>query len=112
MPGAGKLKDRYRFDQREPDANGDRLGAFVDGFSRAAQTQYLRGSETVTAQRLAGHQPVIITVRSDSETRAITTGFRAVDIRAGGIFNVTAVSPARDDPGFLDILATSGGAAG
>lgn len=109
MPGAGQLKDRYRFDQRGADANGDPLGPFEDGFARAAETVWLRGSETVIAQRLAGQQPVVITVRACSQTRTITKAFRAVDVRSGEVFNITGVSPTRDDPGFLDILAVSGG---
>lgn len=111
MTGASELRDRYRFDQRGEDANGDRLGAFEPGFTVWTRTTWLRGGEGVLAQRLEGKQPVILTVRATAQTREITNGFRAVDARTDVEFNITSVSPAKD-PGFLDILAIAGGAAG
>lgn len=112
MPGAGDLRDRYRFDQRSPDANGDRLGEFEPGFAVAARTTWLRGTEAVMGQRLEGKQPVVITIRDSQQTRAITNAFRAVNARdATKVFNITSVAPAKER-GFIDILATTGGAAG
>lgn len=112
MPGAGDLRDRYRFDQRGLDANSDPLGEFVPGFTVAAQTTWLRGTEAVMSQRLEGKQPVILTIRDSTQARTITSAFRAVNARdATKIFNISAVSPAKE-PGFLDVLAVAGGAAG
>lgn len=112
MPGAGDLRDRYRFDQRGIDANGDRLGPFEDGFTVWAQTTWLRGSEAVMGQRLEGKQPVILTIRDSAQARTITNGFRAVNARdVTKVFNITSVSPAKER-GFLDVLATAGVAAG
>jgi head-tail adaptor len=112
MPGAGDLRDRYRFDLRGSDANGDPLGDWEPGFEVSAHTTWLRGSETVMSQRLQGTQPVILTIRSSAQARTINSAFRAVNTRTGFVFNITGVSPTRDDPGFLDILAVGGGAAG
>lgn len=109
--GAGELKDRVRFDSRQPDANGDPLGPFAPGFTVWAKVDYLRGSETALAQRLEKRQPVSVTVRDSSQARTINPAMRMVNTRTGEIFNVTAASPAKD-PGFRNILAVSGGAPG
>lgn len=111
MPGAGALRDRIRFDHRGTDANGDPIGAWVEGFTVWAQLLWLRGSETAIAQRLEGRQPVAIVVRTSSQARTITQAFRAVNVRTGAEFNITSVSPAKE-PGFIDILAVAGGAPG
>lgn len=116
MTGAGDLDARVRFDRRGADANGDRLGPFEDGFTVAAGVDYLRGSETAVTNRLQGLQPAAITIRDSNQARAITAGYRAViiagrGVRVGEVFNVTAVAPARK-LGFLNVMATSGGAAG
>lgn len=112
MPGAGDLNQRWRFQPRGEDANGDRTGGWEEGFTVWAQVVWLRGTEAVMQDRLSGMQPVIITVRASLATRGITPGFRAVDARnAKNVANVTAVAPARE-AGFIDILATVGVAQG
>lgn len=104
MPGAGTLRDRFSFQSRDPDANGDPLGPFAPRFTVSARTIYLRGSEPVMQQRLQGQQPIVLTIREEPRTRQITNAWRAVDVLTGYAYNVTSVSPG--DRGFLDILAT------
>jgi head-tail adaptor len=60
------------------------------------------------AARLEGNQPVVITVRASSDTRRITTDWRAVDARdASHVFNVRSTSPGeRRD--YIDILCQLG----
>lgn len=111
MAAAGKMRDRYRFDTRGDDANGDPLGDWVPGFTVAAETTWIRGGEAVLSQRLEGRQPVALEIRDSTQARAITAGFRAVDARTGLVLNITAVSPSKNR-GFLDVLATAGGAPG
>ena len=111
MSSAGKMRDRIRFDQRALDANQVRLGPWEEGFTVWAETTWLRGGEGVVAQRLEGKQPVAFSIRDSAQARTITTGCRAVDSRTQQAFDVTAVSPSRE-PGFIDVLAVSGGAAG
>lgn len=116
MIGAGDLNARVRFDQRGLDANGDALGEFEDGFTVWAKVEYLRGSESAVSSRLAKVQPAILVIRDSRQSRAITNAFRAVVIsgrsaRPGEVFNITAVAPDKT-PGFLNIMATAGGAAG
>ena len=105
MPGAGLLKDRITFQRRALDVNGDRLGAWEDDFTVAAQITWLRGSQPVMEQRLQGVQPAVLTVRSETRTRALVTPWRAVNARRiGQVFEIKSVAPARD-AGFLDLLA-------
>lgn len=112
MPGAGDLRDRITFQARTDDPNGDPLGPWADQFTVWAQMVWLRGSESALQQRLEGKQPVAIVVRSSSSTRAINTSWRAVNARdPEQAFNITAVSPAKER-GFIDVLATMGGATG
>jgi head-tail adaptor len=105
------MRDRIRFDQRALDANQVRQGPWEEGFTVWAETTWLRGGEGVVAQRLEGKQPVAFSIRDSAQARTITTGFRAVDSRTQQVFDVTAASPSRE-PGFIDVLAVSGGAAG
>lgn len=114
--GAGELDARVRFDARGLDANGDPLGDFVPGFTVWAKVDYLRGSESAQSNRLTGLQPATIVIRDSTQARTITNGFRAVVIAGRGVvagqtLNLTAVAPDRT-PGFLNIMATAGGAAG
>lgn len=109
--GAGKLRDRVRFDSRTPDANGDPLGPFTPGFTVWANIEYLRGSEVALAQRLEKRQPVSVTVRDSTQARTINPAMQMVNTRTGEIYNVTSAVPAKD-AGFKNILAVSGGAPG
>ncbi|WP_303698774.1 head-tail adaptor protein [Brevundimonas naejangsanensis] len=109
MPRNRQLRERWAFQQRGGSAGRAEWDA---GFTRWTEVTWLRGSEAVMQDRLTGVQPVILTVKEDGETRSITAGFRAVDLRNGAnAANVTGVSPAKKR-GFLDILATIGIAQG
>lgn len=110
--GAGAFRERWTFQQRAEDANGDRRGPWEAGRTLYADVTFLRGTEAVMQDRLTGRQPVVITVRDSSLSRKITSAWRAIDSRSPDrIANITSVSPSRER-GFLDILATIGGAQG
>lgn len=116
-PSAGDLYQRVAFDQRvtgNPDSPAD-YGNTVDEWEEQFQTRaafiHLRGGESVMASRLAGRHTQVIRVRASSQTREITTEWRARDARAGTIFNVRDITLNEDDRAFLDILVESGVAA-
>lgn len=112
MIGAGDLRDRIKFERRGLDSNGDALGPWEEAFSVAAQIIWLRGSEGALQMRMEGKQPVVMVVRSSAMTRDIKTSWRAENARdASQKFNITAVSPSKQS-GFIDVLATMGGATG
>lgn len=107
---AGQLRDRVTFALRSSgtDEFGNGEGDFADQFTVWARVQYLRGGEDVMAARLQGNQPVVITVRASTDTRRITTDWRATDERdATRVFNVRSASPGerRDS---IDLLCQSG----
>lgn len=113
MMGAGRLNRRLRFEKRASVPAGDDLGSYEGGweaqFTVAAGIKSLRGGESVIGARLTGTQPVIITVRMSSQTRAIGSDWQAVDAVSGEVFALT--SPPADTAGtrmYLNIMATSG----
>ncbi|WP_375458884.1 head-tail adaptor protein [uncultured Enterovirga sp.] len=94
MPSAGDLRERVRFE--EPAASDDGMGNSVQGwtlrFTRSALYLMQAGSEAMTAERLAGRQPVTIIVRFDPSTSAVTPAWRLVDLRAGTVFAIRAAA--------------------
>ncbi|WP_312814447.1 head-tail adaptor protein [Brevundimonas sp.] len=111
MTGSGSLRDRVRFDSRQPDPNGDLLGPFSPGFTVWAQIEYLRGSEAALSNRLEKRQPVSVTIRDSLQAKTVNPAMQMVDTRTGEIYNVTSAVPAKH-AGYINILAVSGGATG
>jgi SPP1 family predicted phage head-tail adaptor len=106
---AGRLNQRVAFESPDDASNG--AGGTLEGwaaeFTVWAGYRRLRGGETVQAARLAGSQPTVITVRTSSQARRITTDWRARDDRTGEIFNIRAIIET-DDRAMLEITAESG----
>lgn len=78
---AGQLSRRVTFRRQTVDANGEASG-YEDVVTRDVRVEPLRGQESVQASRMAGEQPVKITVRRDSTTKLIDNGWQAKDARA------------------------------
>lgn len=85
-------------------------GDFTTQFTVAAGMRPRTGGEEVTAARLGGRQPYIVTVRNTPQTRQITTAWRLAAARnPGRVFAVT--SPPADPDGknqWLEFLAVEG----
>lgn len=120
MTAAGDLREKITFAQREDlsanspagDDYGGVMGDFVDRFTVRARVRPLKGGEDVMQSRLAGKQPVIITVRQSSDTLQIGADWRATDARDGTVYAITAPPANTDERNkFLDILAVVGEAA-
>jgi head-tail adaptor len=103
MPHAGELRERVALLQRSLDGDGNRLGDWVEEFSRAAKVHRLRGGEEVLAGRLAGKKPTLITVRADSQTKAVTSDWRVEHLQTGEVYVVKDASIS-DDRAWIDIL--------
>lgn len=112
MTGAGALFEKVGFDPPVEADDGyggktvgwDEHGAVV----RRAHFRYLRGGETVQAERLAGRQPVVVTVRADSATRALGSDWRMRDLVRGTVYAVKEPPRLSDDRLWLEILCESG----
>lgn len=111
---AGRLRERLAFERRADidDGSGNTVGQFQEVFQRAARVQPLKGSEAVQGQRLAGIQPVVISVRCCSMVSQVTTAWRVRDVRSGEIYNLTSSANMDERGKYMDFLATSGGADG
>jgi len=112
--GAGALRERLAFDRRveADDGYGNAEADWVEQFAVSARVLPLKGSEAVMGARLAGRQPVIITVRASRQSRTIAADWRARDTRSGAVYAITAPAANMDENGvYLDVLATTGAAA-
>lgn len=91
MTHAGQLDRRVQLQRRAETANGVRDGDWATVVTRDARIQPLKGGEAVQAARLAGRQPVVITVYRDSLTKTADNAWRAVDERdATLIWDITS----------------------
>lgn len=110
--GAGKLKHRIAFDQSAliSDGYGNARGDWVEQFSVRAGVEARFGGEQVTAARLEGRQPVIITVRQSIKTKLIGTDWRARDVRLGTVYAIQSIADPNDDGHWFDMLCETGAA--
>lgn len=106
---AGKLDRRALFQSpvTGDDGYGNEVtGEWKDEFIRWAGVQFLKGGEAVMASRLEGKQPVIVTVRADSETARITPEWRCVI--DGRNYNIRELPRQSSNRLYLEFLAESG----
>ena len=109
--GSYRLQRRVGFD---PPLNaGDGHGGIETGWDDAARHEcragflYLRGGEAVQAARLAGRQPVVVTIRTSAVARTITPAWRMVDLHDDTVFNIRTVVPT-EDRRWLELTVESG----
>lgn len=107
----GELRERVAFQRRitANDGYGNTVTSdWVEYYRCSARITPLKGGEDVIARRLAGVQPVIITVRVCSNLADLTMDDRAVDTRKGTIFNLRSSANFDEDKQMLEMLAESG----
>lgn len=113
---AGGMRARLRFERRgyadDGAGNAGQTGPFEAQFSRRARLVPLKGGESVIAARLAGTQPVAVEIRSDSDTRTITTSWRAVDVNSGAEYNIRSIADMEQKGAWLTLLCETGGPSG
>lgn len=107
---AGELRERVTFQQRsaQSDDYGNAEGAFADAFTVAARIAPARGAETIQAARLAGREPVVITIRYSSQTAQIRTEWRAYDVRAQKYYNIRSIVNPDEHKQYLDLECDAG----
>lgn len=100
---------RVAFDELvgTPDGSGGEVLDWVERFTSRAHYRFLRGSEAVVAARLQGKQPVVVTVRSNEKTRAITPEWRMRDARSDTVYNIRTAIPT-DDRLYIELTCESG----
>lgn len=109
---AGGMRARLRFERRgfadDGAGNAVEAGPFEAQFTRNARLVPLKGGENVIAARLAGRQPVAVEIRSDSDTRTITTAWRAVDARSGTLYNIGSIADLEQRGRWLTLMCEAG----
>jgi|SRR5579864_4779078 len=91
QPGlAGVLRETVTLQQHALDANGDRLGPWMDIFEAPARVLSRTRGEVVLQERLAGTQPVEVTLRLDRFSAQVDTDWRIVWL--GWPYEITAVA--------------------
>lgn len=116
MTTAGQLRERITFSRRADlsdssppgDGYGNFDGDWQDQFTVWARCAPARGAESIQAARLAGRQPVVITVWSSSDTRQVRPEWRATDARSGTIYNVRSIANPDERRQFLDMECDAG----
>ncbi len=110
--GAGDLcRERVAFEYRAlvSDSYGNEEAAtWTLAFTVAARIRPERGGETIQAARQAGREPVIITIRASSDTAAITTDWRARDVRSGKLYNIRSKVNPDERKMFFDLECDAG----
>lgn len=112
---AGALRERLHFQQRGDGDDGmgggiPGAGPFATVHTVSADMRPRTGSEAVTAARLAGRQPYIVTVRWSRQMLDVTTAWQILDARnPNRVLNI--LSPLVDPDGrnrWLEFLAEEG----
>jgi head-tail adaptor len=112
---AGALRERLHFQRRVNGNDGmggtiPGAGAFATVFTVSAGLRPRTGGEAVTAARLDGRQPFIVTVRWARHMLDVTTAWQLVDARnSNRVLNI--VSPPADPDGcnqWLEFIAEEG----
>jgi hypothetical protein len=112
LPHTGELRNSVRFDRAVEGEN-------VGGVTRTTWTQLIdqravkldptRGGDEVIAGRLEGKSSYDLWVRSDSSTRGLQVGDRAVDRKTGLIYALGEPIDPNNRRQWLLIQATSNG---
>lgn len=114
--GGADLRHKVKFQRRAAgdDGYGNPVAGWVDlGVERSASLTPTRGGESVQAGRVAGLASWDCWVRSDSGTRSLQTGDRAIDVRSPDrTFNVAFIGDMDGDRRWLLIQLTSGNSDG
>lgn len=112
MTTAGDLYYKVHCQKRvaQDDGYGNTVSDFATQFTVRAAFTHLRGGETVVASRLENKHPMIVTVRSSTQTRQINSDWRLVDARDGTAWAVRDVTPETDRQ-WISLLCERGVAA-
>lgn len=105
MAVLGKMRAKVRFERLQGgrDAAGAPIQTWVALTTVSARVRYMRGGESVIAQRITGIQPVVVTVRGSAATRQIKLEDRGLDERTGKVLHIESLAP--DETGaFIEIL--------
>lgn len=109
---AGDLTKRASF--RRPiearDTNGNPIQGYPEAFKAWVNLKPLRGGESVMASRMQSRAPAIVTFRSSSQAREVTSDWQVVI--DGRIYEAKEDPRETQDRAYLEMLVEAGGNAG
>ncbi len=110
---AGKLDHRATFERpvQSRDEDGQLIQGWHDEATVWASVRYLRGGESVMAARMQSRTPAILTIRSSSTARRVTSEWRVQTRDRSGterLFEVKEDPRPTEGGGFLEMLVEAG----
>ena len=99
------LSDRVTFQSpvQSRDADGQIVQGWRDEFTAWTHVLYKRGTEAAEQARMLSQRPVVFTIRSSSQSRRITSEWRAV--MGGRVYDIREDPTPTPDRAFLQMLA-------
>lgn len=103
-------RSRVAFERRvdTDDGFGNTVGDWAEQFQCAANLEPKFGTEAVMAGRLSGTNTYVLTVRYSSQSKVVTTDWRARNVRTGEIYNIRSITDANEMHQWLGMLVQSG----
>jgi hypothetical protein len=112
---ARQMRELITFQFRPDTGYPGEFGDWTDQFTLSARLKpRLLGGESVTAARMTGKQPYVMTIRGDSRSRRITGAWRCFDARrrSRGLpdrwFAILSIADVAEDNAWLDLLVQEG----
>ena len=101
---AGDLTKRVAFQRphEDVDADGNKFSAYPEAFRVWANLLPLRGGESVMAGRMASRSPAVVTIRTSTQARTVTSEWRVVI--DGRTYEVKEDPRETQDRAFLEML--------
>lgn len=112
---SGELRDRVSFGKLSSadGAGGNfRAGPYEPQFTVWGNIKPLNGGEEVMAGRLTGYRTILVTVRSSSDTRCVTSEWCARNERTNETFDILEAKDPDSKRMWIEVLARSGVAGG
>lgn len=102
---AGNLDTRATFQSaiERRDEDGQLVQGWRDEFTEWANVIYKRGTEAAEQARMLSQRPVVLTIRASSQSRRITSEWRAVI--DGRVYDIREDPTPTADRAFLQMLA-------
>lgn len=109
--GAGRLREIVAFESRAivDDGLGNEIsGDWTERFKANAEISFLKGGESVVADRLQGMQPAVIAVRYEPQALSANTDWRIKDLRSGVVYQIKSQANMDKRREFLEFLTVAG----
>lgn len=105
----GKLTEALAFDAPSdvPDGYGGVETTWAEQFATRGRFIHGKGTEKFDAGKMEGHHPVTVEIRSNANSRAVTTDYRMRDTRNSKTFNVVSAH-VQPDRRWIELTAIEG----